>query len=31
MDEEQEEEMEKHTRSLLAGLATDPEALRTRP
>jgi hypothetical protein len=31
MDEEQEEELEEHTRSLFARLATDQEALRTRP
>ena len=31
MDEEQEEEPEEHTRSLFVGLATDREALRTRP
>ena len=31
MDEEQEEELEEHTRSLFAGLAADRETLRTRP
>ena len=31
MDEEQKKELEEHTRSLFAGLATDREALRTRP